>query len=98
MRIWKAAVAAGVAFLTLAAAGEPETTESSAAVEASSEAAARAVIDAASVQLLAVLRNASRGGDERLHALEEIIHQRFDLARMSRYVLGLFNESRLSEK
>ena len=37
-------------------------------------------------------------GDERLHAIEQIIHQRFDLQKMSRYVLGRRNESRLSEQ
>lgn len=98
MRLSRTLAAAGIAIFTMAATGETETTTTQASSPVSSEAAAEAVIDAASAQLLAVLSNDSLVGDERLHAIEQIIHQRFDLQKMSRYVLGRRNESRLSEQ
>jgi ABC-type transporter MlaC component len=98
MTLSRTIAVAVIAILTLAAGGETKkaATQTSAAV--SSEAAAEAVIHEATAQLLAILGNESLAGDERLHAIEQIIHERFDLQKMSRYVLGRRNGSRLSEK
>jgi phospholipid transport system substrate-binding protein len=98
MTLARTFAAAGIAFLTMAAGGETQTAPTQASAPASPEAAAEAVIDAAAAQLLAILSNEALVGDERLHAIEQIIHQRFDLEKMSGYVLDGRNARRLSEK
>ena len=98
MTLARTFAAAGIAILTMAAGGETQTAATQAPSPASSEAAAEAVIDAAAAQLLAVLSNESLVGDERLHAIEQIIRQRFDLEKMSGFVLDGRNARRLSEK
>lgn len=102
MTLSRTLVAMGLAILTLAAADEPKQASpaSSKAAQAAptrSKAAAEAVIDAAAAQLLAVLSDESLTGDARLHAIEQIIHQRFDLEKMAGLALDPKKRSRLSE-
>jgi ABC-type transporter MlaC component len=99
MALSKTAAVAAIALLAMTASAEPGATGApEPAAAAGPEAAATATIDAASGQLLAVLGDGSLSPDQRLHAIEAIILQRFDLERMSRYVLGRRNVGRLSKE
>lgn len=98
MALSKKAVAAAIVLLALAASAEPEATNAvEPAVAVGSEAAATATIDAASAELLAVLGDEALSAEQRLHAIEAIVLERFDLEKMSRYVLGRRNVGRLSK-
>jgi ABC-type transporter MlaC component len=106
MTLSRTVVAMALAILMVAAADEPKqaaaqaspaTPDATQAAPSSSKAEAEAVIDAATAELLVVLSNESLTDDARLHAIEKIIHQRFDLEKMASLALDRKKRSRLSE-
>jgi len=77
-----------LSFLLLCTVAPAVSAKNAGARETATEKAARAVISTTADEVLAVLRTSGLSNGQRLEKLEKIVYVRFDLATMSRLVLG----------